>query len=177
MVSRRPIPQRIQCTDSDLAVRSVQTNSIATRDPTTCRDMSACITLTRTETTLSCVWSWHSDPRAATEAGDAEQVANISATGRRKPRPGHLTPNSNLFISCTAVATGFSFLLAITKTFYEANELQLRASCGLSTMRYDSAVFRSFLQRYQGFKGKHTGSTWWYSYPLFFMWRYNASFT
>ena len=86
-----------KCTDSDLAARSVQTNSIATRGPTTCRDMSACITLTRTETTLSCAWSWHNDPRAATEAGDAEQVANISATGRRKPRPGHqldLTPTS-----------------------------------------------------------------------------------
>ena len=117
-----------KCTDSDLAVRSVQINSIATRGPTTCRDMSACITLTRTETTLSCAWSWHSDPRAATEAGDAEQVANISATGRRKPRPGHqldLTPTFNLFISCTAVATGFSFLLALTKTFTK----QMSSSC------------------------------------------------
>jgi hypothetical protein len=84
-------------TDSDLAVRSVRTNSIATPGPTTCRDMSACITLIRTETTLSCAWSWHSDPRAATEAGEAEQVADISATGRRKPRPGYqldLTPTS-----------------------------------------------------------------------------------
>jgi hypothetical protein len=87
-------------TDSDLAVRSVQTNSIATRDPTTCRDMSACITLTKTETTLSCVWSWHSDPRGVTEAGDAEQVANISATGKRKPRPGHqLDPTPTLTYS------------------------------------------------------------------------------
>jgi hypothetical protein len=72
-----------------LAVRSARTNSIATPDLTTCRGMSACITSIRTETTLSCVWSWHSDPKAATEAGDVEQVANISATGRQKPRPGH----------------------------------------------------------------------------------------
>jgi hypothetical protein len=111
-------------------VRSVQTNNIATRDPTTCRDMSACITLTRIETTLSCAWSWHNDPRAATEAGDAEQVADISATGRRKPRPGHqldLTPTFNLFISCTAVATGFSFLLALTKTFTSSSCAQVAA--------------------------------------------------
>ena|SRR2546421_1911654 len=158
----------MQCTDSDLVVRSVQTNSIATRDPTTCRDMSACITLTRTETTLSCAWSWHSDPRAATEAGDAEQVANISATGRRKPRPGlQHQPIHFLYSGRYRIFLPFRPY----EDFYEANELQLRASCNLGTMRYDSAVFRSFLQRYQVL-GEHTGSAWWYSYPLFFMWRY-----
>jgi hypothetical protein len=133
MVSRRPIPQRIHVLTSDLAVRSVQTNSIATRDPTTCRDMSVCITLTRTETTLSCAWSWHSDPRVATEAGDAEQVANISATGRRNAKaetPARSDSHINLFISCTAVATEFSFLLALTKTFTK----QMSSSCAQVTV-------------------------------------------
>lgn len=126
--------------------------------------MSACITLTRTETTLSCAWSWHSDLRAATEAGDAERVANISATGRRKPRPGlqHQQPIHFLYSGRYRIFLPFRPY----EDFYEANELQLRASCSLGTMRYDLAIFRSFLQRYQGL-GEHTGSAWWYSYPLF----------
>jgi hypothetical protein len=92
--------------DPDFAVHSARTNNTATPDLTTCRDMYASTTSTRTETTLNCASFWRSGPRAATEADDAERVANTSATGRHKPRPGHrLNANlhADLFISCTDI--------------------------------------------------------------------------
>jgi hypothetical protein len=127
MVSGRPIFTKNAYTNPDLAVRSARTNSIATPDPTTCRDMSACITSIRTETTLSCAWSWHSDPRAATEAGDAEQVANISATGRRKPKAGTLARSDSGHQPTHFLYSGRYriFLLALTKTFTK----QMSSSC------------------------------------------------